>query len=392
MASTALPDPMSRRPATSLYIGKTSPRIQHAILSLSDTESLLARLDLPTTLADSEPSLDLLSQILMAWHTHIPYDSSSLHVKREDWDSAMEESRPIVLGTGDGMELGVGNFERISKRYTGGYCYAQNTLCAAFLRGAFISGTRIRQLATTEERHVTRPPSGFGYRVTEVGARVYLFRGKDPVVEGYNWSCITHELLIVDWAGSDSKRYVLDAGFGGGGCPYPIVLEDGATSRSLTRNESFLLRKQAMGINSFEEIHDPPSGWTLYRRVLPRGSIVEDVTNLDPSPGYWSPCVHFTLESILPSDVIMAEYYNSHAPAAPFMVFFVVSILLPTGARKTLSYGAPPIDLKDGDDNLIKAKLYTKDGVKGEEENVEFIPFETGPIRKVLEREFGFRF
>ncbi|SGZ22170.1 BQ5605_C022g09441 [Microbotryum silenes-dioicae] len=366
MASTSLTKPTSRRPATSLFIGKTSPRIQHAILSLPDTESLLSRLDLPTTLADSEPSLELLSQILMAWHTHIPYDTSSLHVKRTDWENAMEESRSIVLGTGDGMELSVGNFERISKRYTGGYCYAQNTLCAAFLRG-------------------------FGYRVTEVGARVYLFRGKDPAIVGYDWSCITHELLV-DWAGSSSKRYVLDARFGGGGCPYPIVLEDGATSRSLTRNESFLLRKQTMGINSFEEIHDPPSGWTLYRRVLPRGSVVEDATSLDPSPGFWSPCVHFTLESILPSDVIMAEYYNSHASAATFMIFFVVSILLPTGARKTLSYGAPPIDLKDSDDNLIKAKLYTKEGIKGEEENVEFIPFETGPIRKVLEREFGFRF
>ncbi|KDE07004.1 hypothetical protein MVLG_02740 [Microbotryum lychnidis-dioicae p1A1 Lamole] len=332
MASTSLTKPTSRRPATSLFIGKTSPRIQHAILSLPDTESLLSRLDLPTTLADSEPSLELLYQILMAWHTHIPYDTSSLHVKRTDWENAMEESRSIVLGTGDGMELGVGNFERISKRYT------------------------------------------------------------DPAIVGYDWSCITHELLVVDWAGSSSKRYVLDAGFGGGGCPYPIVLEDGATSRSLTRNESFLLRKQTMGINSFEEIHDPPSGWTLYRRVLPRGSVVEDATSLDPSPGFWSPCVHFTLESILPSDVIMAEYYNSHASAATFMIFFVVSILLPTGARKTLSYGAPPIDLKDGDDNLIKAKLYTKEGIKGEEENVEFIPFETGPIRKVLEREFGFRF
>ncbi|SCV69018.1 BQ2448_2038 [Microbotryum intermedium] len=366
-SSSAIPGPSLRRPVTSLYLGKTSPKIQHAILSLPDTLTLLSRLDLPTTLAHAEPSLDLLSQILMAWQTHIPYDTSSLHVKRGEWEAAKEESRPIRLGHGDGMELGKGNFERITQRYTGGYCYAQNTLCAAFLRG-------------------------FGYRVTEVGARVYLFRGKDPAVEGYDWSCITHELLIVDWPNSNKRRYVLDAGFGGGGCPYPILLEDGATSRSLSKNESFLLRKQSMDVNSLEEVHDPPSGWTLYRRVLPRGTVVEDASNLDPSPGYWSPCVHFTLESILPSDVAMAEYFNSHAPTAPFMIFFVVSILLPSGARKTLSYGAPPIDLKDGEDNLIKAKLYTKEGIKGEEEDVQFVPFETGPMREVLEREFGFRF
>lgn len=39
-----------------------------------------------------------------------------------------------------------------------------------------------------------------------------------------------------------------------------------------------------------------------------------------------------------------------------------------------------------------KAKLYTKMGIKGEEEDISFIPFTTSAIRRVLENEFKFRF
>lgn len=74
----------------------------------------------------------------------VPYDSSSLHVTNEDWNSA--ESKPIILGGGVGMELGKGNFDRIVKQRRGGYCYGQNTTMTAALRS-------------------------FGFQVSEVGAR-----------------------------------------------------------------------------------------------------------------------------------------------------------------------------------------------------------------------------
>lgn len=38
------------------------------------------------------------------------------------------------------------------------------------------------------------------------------------------------------------------------------------------------------------------------------------------------------------------------------------------------------------------AKLYTKEGIRGEETDVEWVPFETESVRKVLAREFQFKF
>lgn len=54
------------------------------------------------------------------------------------------------------------------------------------------------------------------------GVGRYLPRGKDPREVGYVWSAITHEALIVSWEGSDGS-YLVDVGFGGGGCPFPYV-------------------------------------------------------------------------------------------------------------------------------------------------------------------------
>lgn len=74
----------------------------------------------------------------------------------------------------------------------------------------------------------------------------------------------------------------------------------------------------------------------------------------------------------------------------------VVSLLLPSGARRTLSYGPPPIDMQNGNEAEAAAtkmaKLYTKEGISGVEQDVQWIPFETDAVRKVLEREFDFVF
>jgi hypothetical protein len=75
---------------------------------------------------------------------------------------------------------------------------------------------------------------------------------------------------------------------------------------------------------------------------------------------------------------------ESH-PAAPFVNFFVVSILLPSGARRTLGYSSA---LGKEEGGRKYAKVWTKEGIKGEETEVEYVPFETGPIGEVLRREF----
>ncbi|KAM0792301.1 hypothetical protein ACM66B_004989 [Microbotryomycetes sp. NB124-2] len=355
-------------PAESLYFSTvTPPRL--AVLNEADTAAYLERLGLsPAELLNAEPSLDLLATLMMASHTRIPYDSSALHVS--DWSG--NEDAEIKLGNGHGMELHTkGNFDRVVGQSRGGFCYALNTLFAALLRG-------------------------FGFRVSEVGTRVYLHRGKDPKDVGYWWSSITHELLIVDWTGSGA-RYVCDVGFGGGGCPRPLRLQDGATSKSLSPVESFYLKAENLPTGNCESIMDPAPGFTIYRRVCPKGINVRDPTDARLEDGeYFTPCVHFTLQTISPDDIKMSTYYNETHPDAPFVNFFVVSRLLSSGARRTLSFGPPPIDMREGNEaeaaKKQMAKLYTKDGIKGDELDVEWVPFKVGPIRDVLAREFGFKF
>ena len=93
-----------------------------ACLSLADSEAYAARIGLSTGVVHEQPSLELLSKILLAQQTTTPYDSSSLHVGS---DAFKGPSQPIVLGGGrEKMSLGAGNFERIVKLRQGGFCYA----------------------------------------------------------------------------------------------------------------------------------------------------------------------------------------------------------------------------------------------------------------------------
>jgi hypothetical protein len=93
----------------------------------------------------------------------------------------------------------------------------------------------------------------------------------------------------------------------------------------------------------------------------------------------------------------MGSFYNERCPTAPFMSFFVVSILLPSGSRKSLIYGTGnvPEGMSMGDGGggkRVKAKLYEKEGIKGEEREVRWVEFETESVRKVLKEEFGYEF
>jgi arylamine N-acetyltransferase len=84
--------------------------------------------------------------------------------------------------------------------HAGGYCWANNPTFAALLRG-------------------------LGFRVSEVAAKVFKnWANLDPTdtVVKDKWGTITHIVLVVDWTGS-GERYVLDVGFGGGGCPIPYA-------------------------------------------------------------------------------------------------------------------------------------------------------------------------
>lgn len=75
----------------------------------------------------------------------------------------------------------------------GGYCFSLNSTFAAFLRV-------------------------FGFRVSELAARVYGALGKDPEEAGLLWGPTSHECLVVDWEtdGVRSERYFVDVGFGSG--------------------------------------------------------------------------------------------------------------------------------------------------------------------------------
>ncbi|GAA6027004.1 hypothetical protein JCM8097_006031 [Rhodosporidiobolus ruineniae] len=352
----------SSPPAESLYFSTTIPPAL-ATLSRTDQVAYVARIGLPPSLSSAPPSVDLLAQLLLASHTSIPFSSASIHVPPQDW---LGENKPIELRKGPGMELGEGNFKQVVEQRQGGYCYSLNPLCAAFLRS-------------------------FGFRVSEVPARVYLHRGKDPREAGIWWSPATHVLLIVDWQGS-TDRWVFDIGFGGGASPIPIPLRDGATCGSLSRSESFLLRREPLPIGDLQTIPDPAQGWTFYRRVVPAGYTIEDPAQADEGEGFWTPAFHFQLATLAPEDITVANFYSEKHPDAPWTSIFIASLLLPSGARRTLCHGIPAIERGAPLDGKKYAKLYSKEGIKGDEYDVEWVPFETVPVRDVLEREFGFRF
>lgn len=181
-------------------------------------------------------------------------------------------------------------------------------------------------------------------------------------------------------------------GFGGGASPVPIPLVDGATCGSLSKSESFLLRREKMPIGDLTTIPDPHDGFTLYRRVVPAGVEIENPKTAGEGPGFWTPAQHLTIATVAPEDMIVADFYSSFHPEAAWTNAFIASVLLPNGARRTLVHGIAAIERDAPKDGRKYAKLYEKEGIKGEEKNISWIPFETEPIRAVLERDFGFEF
>lgn len=396
-----------QRPQKSAYMTSSwgeQPRL--ATLDLSDSEQYLRRIGLDAGLATLPPSLDLLDKLSVAHHLAVPFDTSALHVPLEAW---AKEEGDLALRQGPGVQLGRANFERIVERRHGGFCYAQNPLFASLLRGAFErSGCSCDSAGLPADLLRTR--TGFGFRVSEVAARVFMNRGKDPKVAGYRWNFVntaprpplefqltgcpaqnTHVALIVDWEGCDG-RYVCDVGFGGGGPPHPIPLENGATAPSISTSEAFMLREETMPVDNRRFTPDPPAGWTLYRRVVPPGVSIPDHRQAETVPNsFWSPCFHFSLATMAIEDTMMGNLFNCTNDAAAFVHIFVVSRLLPNGGRQSLCRGIPAMDAEAPDDGRPYAKLYTKDSVNGEEYDIDWIPFDVQSIGQVLKETFGFK-
>lgn len=153
-------------------------------LNRADAELYLTRLDLPRSLLDSKPSLELLRRLQTAHICTVPFESTTIHVP--DWQVA--DDTPIVLNAGGTVGLGRDAFRRIIEHKRGGYCFSLNSTFALLLRY-------------------------FDFRVSEVVARVFAHLGADPAVSGWDWSATTHQCAIVDWEGSNG-RFLVDVGFG----------------------------------------------------------------------------------------------------------------------------------------------------------------------------------
>ncbi|KAJ7647658.1 arylamine N-acetyltransferase 1 [Roridomyces roridus] len=321
----------------------------------------LTRIELAPALADSAPSLKLLSDVYLNHHLHVPKDTTSMHVTKEAWNGP---SQPIVLGSSlNAMPLRTAGFDRIVRLHAGGYCWANNPTFAALLRG-------------------------LGFRVSEVSAKVYKNWANldtlDKIVRN-RWGTITHVVLVVDWPGS-GDRYVLDVGFGGGGCPIPMPLRNGATVLGLNPYEAWTLRHEPLPHDPEDE---PPidviPGYTMYRRTSQVGFC--SVPDAD-TPSTWTHQLHFLLASVTIRDIGLFDFYSQGHPLAAFTGFFLVTRLLPGGARRSLIYSE-----NMACDGKRLARVYTTGGLGGDgPRDVEYVPMETGPMRAFLEREFGFVF
>ena len=85
------------------------------------------------------------------------------------------------------------------------------------------------------------------------------------------------------------------------------------------------------------------------------------------------------------------QFASEHAR---FRTFFVATILRPDGERRTLQYLDGMEDPQH--EGRHAAKLCTTtavvEGKREDEKDVEWVEMRVGPVREVLEREFGMRF
>lgn len=249
---------MPNRPTDSLYFSVNHPPAL-ATLNDEDTIAYLARLNLPSSLAAESPSLELLSKLvgptrasstgqdrMLTWHPdsfwHI--NSASLTTllrcmsttqigtasqRRSSWGRGLGCSS---AGTTFGelcIKVGEASVSRSTALHRPCYgvrpdltvAIAQSSMLTNSINRVRVPGQRSRN-ACLHVRVLWQcwPRSQI---IDERRPSSRRHRGKNPAEEGYLWSAVTHELMIVDWEGSD-QRWVFDVGFGGGGCPKPYVV------------------------------------------------------------------------------------------------------------------------------------------------------------------------
>lgn len=323
-------------------------------LNRQDALEYLARIELPSSLVDHEPSLELLDQLQTAHLLAVPFESTSVHVKNWQDDEAM-----IEVGGGETVALSEGAFRHIVVLKRGGYCFSLNGTFPSLLRW-------------------------FGFRVSECLAKVNSIR-KDPEVHGVEWEALSHLVSIVDWPGSNG-RYLSDVGFGSGPTS-PIPLQDGSEVSSIPSTDVYSLsRHDSIPYVSTSLLPDQAPTWMVSRRVY-----AEESKQSEPKYIY-IPQYAFQLISTTHRDVKAMNHYQSTCPEAVFYKLFVVTRLYSNGERLTLSYHEGSVDdkgLKSG--KLTRTKLTTEDR-NDEVLETRFVEMKVASVRKVLEEEFGMLF
>lgn len=168
--------------------------------------------------------------------------------------------------------------DKLVDRRRGGYCFELNGL----LRQAL---------------------AAFGFDARPLLARVVVRRapGAPPGPR-------THEVALVT---IDGRRWIADAGFGGGLPCRPLPLEVGPEHEQLGERLRF--------------VEDDELGWTLQ---------MADVASADG----WRDLYGFTLERVYPADVLCANHFTATFPASPFVQGVVASC--PDGDGRIILRGA----------------------------------------------------
>lgn len=310
-------------------------------LSSTQVEAYLTRIGLdPQKTLARRADRALLTDVQVAHILHVPFDLSPIHLP----DNIAGDEKYKPRG-GPGMPLDLkGSYVNVVERNRGGYCFVLNGLFAALLRA-------------------------LGFVVSELSARVYLLRNQVPAKAGWLWSAITHMVLVADTI--DEGRFVVDVGFGGGNCPFPIPFIDGAKSDSLTKNESFELKSEPLPGADPAAFPDIANGWTIYRHFAPS----------EDREGRTSPCCHFTLHSMTSIDFAALSFWVSRSEDSPFTKQLTVSRLNQDGSRAVLHHS--------GDED--KVIFYVRDGLLGKLVHEEEIPSTNAAIEALCRERFGFQ-
>ncbi|GAA5883549.1 hypothetical protein JCM16303_005482 [Sporobolomyces ruberrimus] len=323
-------------------------------LNRTDALAYLERINLPSSLLDETPSLDLLTRLQTAHLLSVPFESTTVHVK--NWH---DDEADLTLGGGVTVPLSEPGFNHIVNLRRGGYCFLLNGTFPSLLRA-------------------------LGFNVSECLAKVNIIR-KDPEVHGVDWEALSHHVCIVDWQGSN-ERYLCDVGFGAGPTS-PTLLQDGAEATSIPSTDVYRLsRHETFPYVSPSLVPDQSPAWMVSRRILSETSTPSERKYL------LIPQYAFQLLSTTHRDVLAMNHFQSTCPTATFYNLFVSTLLRSNGERITLSYHKASVD-ENGKKaaKLTRTRLITQD--KNDEVlETKYVPAKVGSIRRVLEDEFGMSF